>query len=253
MSLLALFFLHMLGDFVLQGDSLAKEKEGNPNKMLLHAGLYAAAFLPMLFLFSFESAFFPFFLIIISHFLIDYSKAQIEEKLKGKRSLLVFAVDQLLHLAFIAAAYYYYSLNLNNTLWWQGITAQKLASNILVYATFALLILNPTSAFIKKLFAFLPAEPASGPSLFGGDRMCLGKQDENANAGALIGKLERIILFLLVLLNQYGAIGFVLAAKSLARFKQLEDKGFAERYLIGTLASTAVAILAALAVKKLLQ
>ena len=45
-----------------------------------------------------------------------------------------------------------------------------------------------------------------------------------------------------------GAIGFVLAAKSLARFQQLnDDKDFAERYLVGTLVSTLVAVACVLA------
>jgi hypothetical protein len=36
--------------------------------------------------------------------------------------------------------------------------------------------------------------------------------------------------------------GFVVAAKTLARFRQLEDRSFAEYYLLGTLASVAVAL-----------
>lgn len=67
--------------------------------------------------------------------------------------------------------------------------------------------------------------------------------------GNLIGKLERVIVTILVLLNQYAAIGFVLTAKSIARFKQLEDKNFAEKYLVGTLASLSFALIAAIITK----
>ena len=42
--------------------------------------------------------------------------------------------------------------------------------------------------------------------------------------------LEREIILILGLMGQFGAIGFVLTAKSLARFRQLEDKEFAEKY-----------------------
>ena len=38
----------------------------------------------------------------------------------------------------------------------------------------------------------------------------------------------------------------MIAAKTLARFKQLDDRGFAEYYLLGTLASASVAIGSAL-------
>ena len=44
-------------------------------------------------------------------------------------------------------------------------------------------------------------------------------------------------------MGQLGAIGFVLAAKSLARFKQLDDRDFAEKYLVGTLLSVLIALL----------
>jgi hypothetical protein len=71
----------------------------------------------------------------------------------------------------------------------------------------------------------------------------------DANAGTVIGILERIIIAVLVLCGQYGAVGLVLTAKSVARFKQLEDRGFAEKYLIGTLTSLTVALIAAVAVK----
>ena len=50
-----------------------------------------------------------------------------------------------------------------------------------------------------------------------------------------------------VLTGTDAAIGFVVAAKTLARFRQLDDREFAEYYLLGTLASVAVAIVTALA------
>jgi hypothetical protein len=58
-----------------------------------------------------------------------------------------------------------------------------------------------------------------------------------------------VILLTLVILGQWGALGFVIAAKSIARFKDLDQRDFSERYLIGTLASVAVAIASGLAVR----
>ena len=49
-----------------------------------------------------------------------------------------------------------------------------------------------------------------------------------------------------VLSGAEAAIGFVVAAKTLARFKLLDDRDFAEYYLLGTLASVSVAIISAL-------
>ena len=42
------------------------------------------------------------------------------------------------------------------------------------------------------------------------------------------------------------AIGLVIAAKTLARFKQLDDRDFAEYYLLGTLASVTFAVVTSL-------
>jgi len=44
----------------------------------------------------------------------------------------------------------------------------------------------------------------------------------------------------------YPSIALILAAKSIARFKQLENKDFAEKYLVGTLLSIIIAVFAIL-------
>lgn len=68
------------------------------------------------------------------------------------------------------------------------------------------------------------------------------REGEGYNMGRTIGVLERVLIFTLVLLDQWGALGLVLAAKSIARFKELSTQHFADYYLIGTLASILVAI-----------
>jgi hypothetical protein len=86
------------------------------------------------------------------------------------------------------------------------------------------------------------------------------RRDEDRTAGAIdiargraIGVLERAITLSLVLLGQYGAIGLIVAAKSLARFKALEDCEFAEYFLIGTLGSLLLALLGGVAVRLVLK
>jgi uncharacterized protein DUF3307 len=63
-----------------------------------------------------------------------------------------------------------------------------------------------------------------------------------ARIGATIGAFERLLIVGFILVNATAAVGFVIAAKTIARFKQLDDRGFAEYYLLGTLASVSVAI-----------
>lgn len=59
-------------------------------------------------------------------------------------------------------------------------------------------------------------------------------------AGEIIGNLERFLILLLVLQGQLEAIGFVVAAKSIARFEMIRER--AEYFLVGTLASVTVAL-----------
>lgn len=70
------------------------------------------------------------------------------------------------------------------------------------------------------------------------------------DAGKHIGQLERFLVTTLTILEQYSAIAFVFAAKSIARFKKIEETPmFAEYYLAGTLASVSLGILAGLGIK----
>ncbi len=63
-------------------------------------------------------------------------------------------------------------------------------------------------------------------------------------SGRMIGILERTIALILLLLGEWTALALLLAAKSIARFEELKRREFAEYYLIGTLTSLLVAILA---------
>ncbi len=69
--------------------------------------------------------------------------------------------------------------------------------------------------------------------------------------GAIIGTLERWIAFVLVLTGQYTALAFVIAAKSIARYKKInEDEKFGEYFLIGTLTSIGIALFFGIIVNK---
>jgi hypothetical protein len=72
------------------------------------------------------------------------------------------------------------------------------------------------------------------------------RMPQAAQVGATIGILERILIVVFVLTGSEAAIGFVVAAKTLARFRLLDDRDFAEYYLLGTLGSVAVAIVTGL-------
>jgi hypothetical protein len=70
-----------------------------------------------------------------------------------------------------------------------------------------------------------------------------------SQVGATIGILERLLIVTFMLAGADAAIGFVIAAKTIARFRLLDDRDFAEYYLLGTLGSVSVAILTGLAAR----
>ncbi len=61
--------------------------------------------------------------------------------------------------------------------------------------------------------------------------------------GEIIGLLERILVFVLVIAGSLTSVGFIVAFKSAARFPQFKDTDFAEYFLIGSLTSIGLATL----------
>ncbi len=74
------------------------------------------------------------------------------------------------------------------------------------------------------------------------------------NGGALIGTLERSLIFLLVMVGQPAGIGFLIAAKSVLRFDTTSQNQSAGEYvIIGTLASFGWALTASYATLALMR
>ncbi len=109
-----------------------------------------------------------------------------------------------------------------------------------------LLSANEANLVIRAVFDRLDLKPRPRAD-------ALTVDEGEFNRGRVIGMLERLLLYSFVLQAQYGAIGFVLAAKAFTRSKALDDRAFAEYVLIGTLLSAGLALLTGGAVKWLLQ
>jgi hypothetical protein len=95
--------------------------------------------------------------------------------------------------------------------------------------------------FAGRAFAD-PPPPAADTAVVIGERVTLPPP---AQVGATIGVIERLLIVTFVLVGADAAIGFVVGAKTIARFRQLDDRDFAEYYLLGTLASVSIAIVTA--------
>lgn len=73
---------------------------------------------------------------------------------------------------------------------------------------------------------------------------------EEYNRGRLIGNLERIVLTIVVAAGSYAALAFLVAAKGVVRADEFEkNRDFTEYFLIGSLSSVLVALVAGIVLR----
>ena len=122
----------------------------------------------------------------------------------------------------------------------------SIAATIETTATVAANQTRRWSIRLGPLDARIVAEPEARQEPAPASIAAVAPLGASARVGSTIGILERILVVVFVLTGSDVAIGFVVAAKTLARFRLLDDRAFAEYYLLGTLASVSVAIVSAL-------
>lgn len=95
---------------------------------------------------------------------------------------------------------------------------------------------NETNILMRVILHYCNLEPHVGETA--------AVDEAQFRAGRIIGVLERwLILFIVLYESDLNAIGFIVAAKGLVRFKKLQDQSFAEYLLVGTLLSVLAAVL----------
>ena len=180
-------------------------------------------------------------IISVLHFFINFTKNKLEKSFPQRRlQIWIFSINQLIHFVILIGIYYIFNLANSVSNLYLKLEGYENFKTIILYISVFSIIFEPASLFIRKLFTSISPKTYPKENL------------EELKAGNIIGKLERIIIAILLLNNQFGVIGFVLTAKSIARFKQMEDKNFAEKYLIGTLTSFLIVLVTVLILKGLL-
>ena len=242
MIIAILISIHLLVDFLFQTSAYSEKKRKMLKPLLLHCFIYFIVFeIVLLSILQFKKAFLLGMIISVLHFLINFTKNKLEKSFPQRRlQIWIFSISQLIHFFIIIAMYFI--LNLENSVSNLYINLQGYENfkTIILYISVFSIIFELASVFIRKLFTSISPKTYPKANL------------EELKAGNIIGKLERIIIAILLLNNQFGVIGFVLTAKSIARFKQMENRDFAEKYLIGTLTSFLIVLISVFILKGLL-
>ncbi len=218
---LALFLAHLLADYPLQNSWIIANKK-RPEAMAAHIGIvFVLSFLAL------KGEIIPTLAITGAHLVIDLVKTHY-----APDRLASYLADQLAHYATIAGVLWFWP---DLALLWPDAT---------VWIQYALAV----SA------GLILCVSAGGPAI--GYLMENFKTIEHAGlpaAGRTIGVLERALIYLMVLVGQPAAIGFLIAAKSILRFNTASrDQQASEYVIIGTLASFGWALLVSYATLSLI-
>lgn len=213
---------HLIADFWLQPNSWVIHKKTNgikSLKLVLHVGI--ASILPVVFTFQLNLWWFvP--IIFGTHLLIDLLKTKLKD------SIPAFLIDQFLHVVVLL-----FLVEYGNT-----IEIPPKAVMFWIYAIGFILITNPIG---RLTGIFL-------------DSILKENKHSRNDVSFWIGIMERILILIFITVNQFSAIGFLIAAKSLFRFNDSSsDVKKKTEYFLGTLISFTFAIFVGLVINWLLS
>lgn len=276
--LTSLFLGHFIGDFLFQTDRCAARKSFDGATLLRHCLLYfVGMFIGVLFGLGVLPALIAAAVLAVLHGCIDFvgsllARRRIKKSGRntanapapgfssGRQELIHFTIDQLLHVTTILLAFFVLSqtlagqamlMPLPEALWKIDFSSLSYFPVVLV-VTLAIFCTKPALVIVRTV---LRAVEVSGTKQLSASATEVGVADTNTDidaelphqkAGRVIGILERLLVLALGLSGNFMALGFVVAVKGLARFKQFDEKDFAEIFLVGTLTSMLLAVAAVL-------
>jgi hypothetical protein len=236
--LLLLVFGHLLGEFVIPAQEW--DRSGPPDRShLAKHGATVLAF-QLLAVVPFLSLPIVAVLLVLTvlHIIIDIlSRQTTGDEAAGLKHLFI---DQILHFTVLTLAAWL-------SLHWEAVNQAVTASShgfVDPWRMATLLAAGYSTAvfaggvLVSRLLASLGLASVKSAS---------------PRTGKVIGYLERFIGLTLVLVGEWSALGLLLAAKSIARFRELDDREFGEYYLIGTLASLGFAMIVGLCTRRLMN
>ena len=230
--LLRLLLAHIIADFFLQTKWMVEGKENGGKRSMRMLTLHSIIHSLMAYLIVGDwSLWYIAIVIFLTHFIIDWCKIQF----RGN-SVSAFLIDQLSHVAVILVLWMtIIPCNVSDIIKQvQEIFPDNIWMIVVAYA----MMLRPSAILMSLLLKRWQLSSMANSSL--------------PEAGKWIGYLERILILTFVITDNMEGVGFLLAAKSVFRFGDLnkaKDIKTTEYVMLGTMTSFAIAIIVGLLVK----
>ena len=220
--LLLQLFAHLLADFLFQWSTMAEQK----NRLGFKSGLlvwHVLIVFALSWLLSFQLNFiYGAVIITVLHYIIDGCKPYISRS--KAIGLYAFFIDQALHIIVLCLVCWWFATYQEIDSLWQPPIGNKGLFLIISY----FICIKPANFFIREVFSATKIEVTS--------------DNELPNAGKVIGILERLLTLTFIVIDQYEAVGFLIAAKSILRYRD-EETLKTEYVLIGTMLSFGIAVI----------
>lgn len=230
----------------------------------------------------------PLAFIVATHLVTDLLKLKLIDTIKpadsnSLKKLWFFLVDQVLHITMLLITcilFFHMTATKMSTSLLQlfneenGISSLGVVNAFLFIVILFILATSVSGHIINLLVGSLPSELANFEGEFTlNNQLTEAKSGHQSkfesnfteqyhyftyssplpSRGRLIGYVERLLVISLTIVGAYPSIAFIIAAKSIARFKQLDDRNWAEYFLLGTLASILLGLALGLLAKEILM
>lgn len=275
--LFCLLLSHVISEFVFQPSRVARLKDSPVGKdralgNTIHAGIYLSVSIILIIFYWSPFIFWLIPVLSIGRGLLGFAKSWGVSKYHNlKYSFLLFLIDQLFQITLIGFIAYWISKKLPVKSWVFPWVNQP---TVFFHSCFADITYNEKILLsLVLLIIGLWGVGALIPGFF--NRMKLNKRNQKGlnfkiefrydnqkdgapHGGLIIGILERLFIICAIVLGiaqkaqMVQIIGFVLATKSVARFKEFDDRDFVEYFIIGSFISFTSAILIGVAIRALL-
>lgn len=246
MTFMALLLAHLLGDFPLQPQWIARNKgerlwplicHGLAHYILAWACLLVFTQVPCLSIWN--------QIVVVGcvavHLSIDRLRLRLIAHSPLRDNAKLFLLDQSLHLIALGIA----------AIALAGIRFTDLAQSLQFSISAKAHILEVAIVYLAIVFGggylirFLTRSLAKGAA-------AAEPQEQLGNAGLYVGWIERFLVITAIVMQSPTLVGLILTGKSIARFPEFKKARFAEYFLIGTLLSVSLSVIGGIILLQLL-